>query len=120
MEALRFPETSVITRGTRPNIPEDGILHSHRSKHLKSYMVFLSGRLPQPQILRLETMRAKRTKLLCTLPFLLRCRDLTPSPNSFSSDTTYIRTLLAFLRSVLRLLLVVTANIVLARSFLSP
>jgi hypothetical protein len=30
-------ETSVHTRSTRRHIPEDGILHSHRSENLKSY-----------------------------------------------------------------------------------
>jgi hypothetical protein len=30
--------TSVLARATRRNIPEDGILHSHRPENLKSYI----------------------------------------------------------------------------------
>jgi hypothetical protein len=30
-------ETSVLTRATQPNNPEDTILHSHRRENLKSY-----------------------------------------------------------------------------------
>jgi hypothetical protein len=37
MEALRSWESSHLTGGTRPNIPEDGIPHSHRHENLKSY-----------------------------------------------------------------------------------
>jgi hypothetical protein len=38
MEALSFSGTSIFTRTTLRNIPEDAIIHSHRRENLKSYI----------------------------------------------------------------------------------
>jgi hypothetical protein len=38
-EAPDSSETSVLTRATRRNNPEDSILHSHRHENLKSYIL---------------------------------------------------------------------------------
>jgi hypothetical protein len=40
MEAIRSSETSVLTRTTWLNIPEDSIRHSHHPENLNSYIAF--------------------------------------------------------------------------------
>jgi hypothetical protein len=44
-EALSYSETSVLTRTTWRNIPEDTILHCYRRENLKSYSLLPTRRL---------------------------------------------------------------------------
>jgi hypothetical protein len=45
-EAPGSSETSVLTRATRRNNPEDTILHSHRRENLKSYILRMNYATP--------------------------------------------------------------------------
>jgi hypothetical protein len=82
MEALCSSETSVATQQTtRHHIPEDYTLHNHHCENLKSYIVFLYGEATHRQVRRFEKLRIKKTRPLCTLSFLLRCRGQSTIPH---------------------------------------
>jgi hypothetical protein len=68
-EAPGSSETSVLTRATRRNNPEDTILHSHRRENLKSYTV-LNNICSETEwaLTRLQTVHStlRHTELLLT------------------------------------------------------
>jgi hypothetical protein len=74
MVAIRSSETSVLIRATRRDIPEDGILHSHRCETLKSYLygiycfkTLLSRSLSPGENIRFFISLTARSRFLQTL-----------------------------------------------------
>jgi hypothetical protein len=77
MEAIRFSETSVPTRATLHNIPEDGILHSRRRENL---------RMLQDSLL-LAIISAQPPALPC--PVLWKPRAVSPWAESLHQETDH-------------------------------
>jgi hypothetical protein len=63
-EAPGSSETSVLTRDTRRNSPEDTILHSHRRENLKSYTANIVSSSLTFVTLMTEAMRSSETSVI--------------------------------------------------------
>jgi hypothetical protein len=63
MEEICSTETSFLTRPTRRNIPEDGILHSHSRENLKSYVALTVWAME-----RRSNMSPVKYELVCYIP----------------------------------------------------
>jgi hypothetical protein len=78
-EAPGSSETSVLTRATRRNNPEDTILHSHRRENLKSYNVKYLGVIFDKRItwrLHIEGFVAKAFRTIIRLYSLFKSQPL--------------------------------------------
>jgi hypothetical protein len=69
-EAPGSSETSVLTRATRRNNPEDTILHSHRRENLKSYSSMI-GLSHSPDIHTADVMIVTLMYVTATKTFMI-------------------------------------------------
>ena len=87
MEPTLSSETSAFILRTPGKFPKEHRLHSEHGESLKTTIRHLYGEETTRSIRLLETLRIKKTKLLVSLIFLLRCRDHNIIPHSLSPRT---------------------------------
>jgi hypothetical protein len=75
MEPIQCSETSAISTQTPGKHPKENILHLTHGESLESRNLHPYGKETTRQIRLFEKLRIKRTKLLTSLTFLLRCQD---------------------------------------------
>jgi hypothetical protein len=75
MEPTQVTETSEVKTQMPGKFPEESTLESQHGESLKTYLLNLYGEDTTKLIRLFENLRIKKTKLLSSLTFLLRCRD---------------------------------------------
>jgi hypothetical protein len=80
METTEVSETSVNKNLTPGKYPKESTLHSQHGESLKTTLLNLYGEDTARDIRLIEKLRNKKTKLLSSLTFLLRCRDYNITP----------------------------------------
>jgi hypothetical protein len=107
MEQRMSSETSANKTQTPGIYPKENILHLEHGENLKSRIIHLYGEETSRHIRLFEKLRIKKTKLLTSLTFLLRCRDHNTIPrflqihkhiHSRAANRIYQRTSFALLR----------------------
>jgi hypothetical protein len=95
-EAPGSSETSVLTRATRRNNPEDTILHSHRRENLKSYYLSFVLKLIGLKLLLIYP----TNKLLCFMTWGLYNRDYEESCLLGCKSVAFVDSQPTFLRNI--------------------
>jgi len=107
MELIEGSKTSANHNLTPGRYPKEHIQHSRHGKSLKSRILHLYGEDTAIHIRCLEKLRIKKTALLSSLTFLLRCRDHNTIPRflqihhhirSWATNRIYQLTSFALLR----------------------
>src|SRR5215475_12284162 len=107
MEPTQSSETSAFNTQTPGKYPKDNLSLLQHGESLKTRIIHLYGEDTAAHIRLMEKLRIKKSKLLTSLTFLLRCRDHNIIPrflqfhhyfHSPAANRIYHRTSFALLR----------------------